>query len=236
MSGWLVRGIGLALVHVVVRTLLGFAISEWPLRGSTIRWLSVLLVVLIALAWGYVDGRRDRKKNPDPERGADLTMMWLKAAVLGGLVAGAVGWIIDQAPKFDLGDNALLFELTSGAAWTILLIFIPSMIGIGVARVLAGRKERKANPPADTERATQAAPVGVGAGAAATDAAPQPSEGYFADDTYSDRRYAELESDSSTDTDTQSVDSYYGEPEETDYQDNTGRHQQQTWQAPPERN
>ncbi|KAA0023508.1 B-4DMT family transporter [Antrihabitans cavernicola] len=233
MSGWLVRGLGLALVNVVIRTVLGLAISEWPLHGSPLRWLSVAVMVLLGIVWGFFDGRRDRRKNPDPERGADLTMLWLKAAVLGGLVAGAVSWIVDQAPKFDLGDNPLFFELTSGAAWTILLIFIPALIGVALGRWLASRKDRKAEK---AQKAQQAAPVAVGAGAGSAEPVPQPSEGYFSEDNYSDRNYADENYASDRYSgETQSVDTYYGEPEETDYNESTGRHEQQTWQPPTER-
>ncbi len=39
MKPWLLRGLGLALVHVVVRVLLGAALIQWPLQGSVLRWL-----------------------------------------------------------------------------------------------------------------------------------------------------------------------------------------------------
>jgi len=39
--------------------------------------------VIVALAWGYIDGRADAKAQPDPDRRGDLAMTWL----LAGLVA-----------------------------------------------------------------------------------------------------------------------------------------------------
>lgn len=158
MNAWVLRGVGLAAVHVVVRALLGFAIAQWPVQGSPMRWFSVVIVVLAAAAWGYVDGTNDRRASADPDHGEDLTMLWLKAALLGGVAAGAAAWIVDWIPKFDLGDNSLIFELTSGAAWTVLLIFIPALVGASVGRLLVTRQANKASTP-------QQAPVAVAAGA-----------------------------------------------------------------------
>jgi hypothetical protein len=144
MNAWVLRGLVLAAVHVVVRTLLGFAIAQWPLQGSLFRWGMFLLVVIAALAWGFVDGRSDREAHPDPDDGDDLTMLWLKAGLLGAIVAGVVSWVVGRFPHFDLGDQSIFFELTSGAAWTTLLIFVPAMIGIAIGWFVVGRRSRKA--------------------------------------------------------------------------------------------
>lgn len=157
MNAWVLRGVGLAAVHVVVRALLGFAIAQWPVHGSPLRWVSIVIVVLAAAAWGYLDGTNDRRQNADPDHGEDLTMLWLKAALLGGVAAGAAAWIVDWIPKFDLGDNSLIFELTSGAAWTVLLIFVPGLVGVSIGRLLVTRRANKASAP-------QQAPVAVAAG------------------------------------------------------------------------
>jgi hypothetical protein len=161
MNAWVVRGLVLAALNVAVRAVVGFAIGQWPMQGTPIRLLSLLLVILAAGVWGYVDSRRDRAANPNSEDGADLLMLWLKAGVLGGLAAGALAWLIDKFPNFDLGDNPLFFELTAGAAFTILLIFVPGMTGVGIGRFLANRAEDKAASSAP-QRTRE--PVGVGAG------------------------------------------------------------------------
>lgn len=232
MNGWLVRGIGFALVVVIVRAVLGFAISTWPLHGSLLRILALVFVILVSVLVGFLDGRRDRLKYPDPERGTDLTILYLKAAVLGGLVAGALAWIIDQVPTFDLGDNALFFEMTSGAAFVVLLIFLPGMLGVTIGRWLAGRKngtprkEGKESRAQDRgqgrekksrfrskSKAAAATPVAVGSSAAGSEPVPEPSQGYFAeDDSYP----------------------YSYEPESSEYRD-TADERTQTWEAPPER-
>ncbi|NLV79611.1 MAG: hypothetical protein GXY65_09785, partial [Rhodococcus sp.] len=48
MKPWLLRGLGLALVHTVVRVLLGAALVQWPLQGSLMRWTGFVIVVLAA--------------------------------------------------------------------------------------------------------------------------------------------------------------------------------------------
>lgn len=143
MNAWLVRGLGMALIHVVIRAALGAAIAQWPLQGSILRWLSLAVVVVIAAIWGGIDGIRDRRDFPEAEDGADLTMIWLKAAILGGFVAGAVSWILSRIPKLELTQQGFFFEITSGAAFTILLIFVPAMIAVTVGRFFVSRDQRK---------------------------------------------------------------------------------------------
>lgn len=94
------------LIHVVFRALLGAAIAQWPLQGSTLRWLSLLIVIVFAAIWGGIDGIRDRRNFPEPEDGADLTMLWLKAALVGGFVAGAASWALSLVPSLELTQQA----------------------------------------------------------------------------------------------------------------------------------
>lgn len=152
MTGWVVRGIGMCLINVGVRILLGVAVTQWPLHGSQLRWLGIAAVLLAVVVWAGLDGIRDRRKNPDPDYGEDLTMVWLKAAVLGGLAAGVVTWLVQLIVDFSVGQNSLFFELTSGAAFTILLIFIPATISVFLGRLLAGREAKKKLEASDAER------------------------------------------------------------------------------------
>lgn len=139
MNGWVVRGLGLALVFVVVRTFLGAAVTQWPEQGSILRWFSLVLVILTAFLWGVLDGIRDRRAHPDPDDSADLTMRWLAAAALAGVLAGALAWIVGAIFDIAVANGSLFFELTSGAAFTILLIFVPASIAVALGRYLAGR-------------------------------------------------------------------------------------------------
>lgn len=146
MNAWVLRAVGLGALTVVLRTLLGFAMVYRPTDGSWMRILGLIVLVGAVLAWGLLDGRGDRRAHPDPEQGADLTMRWLKAGLVGGLGAGLVAWILDFIPKFDLGDNGLFFEITAGASFIILLIFIPGMVGVATGRFLVGREHKKQQP------------------------------------------------------------------------------------------
>ncbi|MGW6377925.1 B-4DMT family transporter [Rhodococcus sp. NPDC055112] len=158
MNSWLLRGLGMASVHVVTRVVLGLAVTQWPLHGSSLRWISLAFVVLVALLWGGLDGIRDARSAVDEESGADLTMMWLKAAALAAVLAGAVTWLVGAITGIAVGDNTLFFELTSGAAFTILLVFLPAMLAVAVGRFLVRREARKSG--------ATAAPAAAGAAGA----------------------------------------------------------------------
>ncbi|BAD58488.1 hypothetical protein CRM89_12180 [Nocardia sp. FDAARGOS_372] len=156
MNAWVVRGVLLGALVVALRVLLGIAMVNAPTQG--VWWRMLCLVVLLAaiVGWGVLDGRRDRVAHPDPERGSDLTIRWLQAAVLGGLGSSLACWLLDFLPGFDLGDNGLLFELTASSAFIVLLIFVPALAGVAIGRFLAGRKADKA-----TARGGQHAAVGA---------------------------------------------------------------------------
>lgn len=148
MISWVLRAVVLGALTVVLRAALGFGMVHWPTQGQWMRILCLIVLVVAGVAWGLLDGRKDRRANPDPEKGgADLTMRWLKAGVVGGLGSGLAAWLVDFLPKFDLGDNGLLFELTAGAAFIVLMIFIPAMIGVAIGRLLVGREQRKHAAP-----------------------------------------------------------------------------------------
>jgi len=144
MNAWVLRAVVLGALTDVLRTVLGFAMVYWPTQGSWMRLLCLVVLIAAGVAWGLADGRGDRRANPDPDRGgADLTMRWLKAAIVGGLGAALVAWILDFIPKFDLGDNGLGFEITAGAAFILLMIFVPAVVGVAVGRFLVTRESNK---------------------------------------------------------------------------------------------
>ncbi|MBY4130503.1 B-4DMT family transporter [Rhodococcus fascians] len=153
MTGWAVRGIGMGLINAVVRLLLGAAVSMWPLSGSALRWVAYALVILVIVVWAGIDGVRDRRNNPDPDDSQDLTMVWLKAAVVAGLLAGLLSWIIDFFVDFSLGQNGLIFELTSGAAFTILTTFVVASIAVFAGRLIVNREAKKKLATSDADRA-----------------------------------------------------------------------------------
>ncbi|UYP20737.1 B-4DMT family transporter [Rhodococcus sp. Z13] len=144
MKPWLLRGLGLALVHVVVRVLLGAALVQWPLQGSVLRWLGLIVVVVAAFLWAGLDGIRDRRAHPDPEEGADLTLRWLAAGAVTGIVGGVLTWLVDTVTAIPVGVTSLFFEVTSGAAFTVLLVFLPATAAVTLGRFFARRQERRA--------------------------------------------------------------------------------------------
>ncbi|MFE7800265.1 B-4DMT family transporter [Nocardia sp. NPDC057440] len=137
MNAWVLRAMALGALVVFLRTMLGFAMVNWPTWGVLMRLFCLIVLVSAVLYWGVLDGRRSAR--PDPERGTDPALVWLEAAAAAGLGSGLGAWMLDWIPKFDLGDNGLLFELTAAASFIVLLIFIPALIGVGVGRALSAR-------------------------------------------------------------------------------------------------
>ena len=157
MTGWVIRAVLLGGLVVAMRTLLGFAMVYWPTQGSWMRMLCLAVLIGVVVAWGVSNGRRDREVHPDPEHGSDLTILWLKAAVAGGLGMGLVSWLLDFLPRFDLGDNPLLFEMTAAAAFIVLLIFLPALAGVGIGRMIAARRFEKSSSSVSKQHAGTAA-------------------------------------------------------------------------------
>lgn len=149
MNAWVLRAVALGALVVGLRTVLGLAMVNWPTNGSWMRIFCLIVLLAAVIGWGVLDGRADRKANPEPEDGADLTMRWLKAGLVAGLGSGLAAWILDFLPKFDLGDNGLLFEISSGASFIILMVFVPGVLGVALGRYLVGRESKK-NSGTDT--------------------------------------------------------------------------------------
>ncbi|KQU34632.1 MULTISPECIES: B-4DMT family transporter [unclassified Rhodococcus (in: high G+C Gram-positive bacteria)] len=165
MTGWVVRGVGMALVHVVARVLLALAVSAWPAQGSVLRMITLAAVVLVAVVWGGIDGINAHRRGDHGEGRTDFTMLWLKASVVAGVLAGLVCWVFSAVANLAVSSNSLFFEVTSGAAFTILLVFIPTVIAVTVGRWLAGRGDDKQEDlrPGKKEDATERDRVTFGA-------------------------------------------------------------------------
>jgi MFS family permease len=139
MSKWLLRGLVFAALMVIVRLLQGAMINAWETKAGTISIILVAAYVVIALIWGYADGRRDARANPDPERRADLAMTWLLAGLFAGVVSGLVAWLIGMFYK-NLYVEGLINEITTFAAFTALLVFISAILGVALGHWLVDRK------------------------------------------------------------------------------------------------
>jgi MFS family permease len=142
MSKWLLRGLVFAALMVIVRLLQGAMINAWETKAGLISAVLVAAFALVALAWGYVDGRTDARHNPDPERRDDLAMSWLLAGLFAGVVSGAVAWLIGAFYK-SLYVEGLINEVTTFAAFTALLVFLFAIIGVALGHWLVDRKAPK---------------------------------------------------------------------------------------------
>ncbi|MDV7355055.1 hypothetical protein R4282_18840 [Rhodococcus oxybenzonivorans] len=130
----IVRGAGCAAVMVSVRVLIGSLLDTWPQHGAWFRGAGAVVVVGAAAAWGAWDRKRaDRAPDADP------TLRWLAAAVVAGVAAGAAAWLLARGGVPVYRINSLPFELTAGAAWTLLLVFVAAVAGL---RGAAGKKRR----------------------------------------------------------------------------------------------
>jgi hypothetical protein len=79
----------------------------------------------------------------DPDRRQDLAMDWLLAGLVAGILSGAITWLI---ALFYTGvyTGGLLNEVTTFAAFTALLVFVPGIVGVAFGRWRVDR-----NPPPD---------------------------------------------------------------------------------------
>jgi hypothetical protein len=155
MSKWLVRGLVFAALMVVVRLIQGALINAFETKALLISISLLAIFVIVVAGWGYLDGRADARANPDPDRRNDLAMTWLVAGLFAGVVGGVVSWLISMFYKA-LYTGGLANEVTTFAAFTALLVFLPAVIAVAIGRWLVDRKapaiDRKANPY-DDERA-----------------------------------------------------------------------------------
>ncbi|MGP4053257.1 B-4DMT family transporter [Mycobacterium sp. 4D054] len=155
MSKWLLRGLVFAALMVIVRLLQGALINAWETKAGLISAVLVAAYAIVVLVWGYADGRNDARRNPDPDRRADLAMTWLLAGLFAGVVSGAVAWFIGLFYK-TLYVEGLINELTTFAAFTALLVFLSAIIGVSLGRWLVDRKtpdQPRRREGADDDRA-----------------------------------------------------------------------------------
>jgi len=157
MVSWMIRGLPMAAVHIVARVLLGMAIVQSPLNGTWWKTIAVAIVVIIPLIWAGIEGIADGRAHDDPDDYEDLTMRWLKAGLLAGVISAVVGWALANYVFSGMGQNSFLIELFAGGSFTALLVFLPAMVGASVGRFLARRQRRReqGDQPEDTRPSLQ---------------------------------------------------------------------------------
>ncbi len=148
MATWIVRGLLFAAGMVVLRLFQGALINAFQEMAGVISVVLVLLFMIVVIVWGLLDGRADARENPDPDRRADLAMTWLLTGLVAGVVGGAVAWLVSLLYR-GLYVGALINEITTFAAFTALLVFLPGMGAVALGRYLIDRKEAYA--PRDSD-------------------------------------------------------------------------------------
>ena len=138
-------------VHVVARVILGMLITSAPLQGELSRYVAFGIVLIIALVWSGLDGVVDARRHPVVEDRADLMMRWIIAGLITGVAAGFICFILEEAGVDGLGSQSLLFDLTSGAAGTTLMVIVPATIGIAIGRWI-GKSEPDPEDEAEVQR------------------------------------------------------------------------------------
>jgi MFS family permease len=153
MRNWLLRGLVFAAAMVVVRLVQGTLINAWQTQAGLISIVLLLLFVILVVTWGVLDGRADAKAQADPDRRKDMAMVWLLAGLVAGIISGAVSWVISLFYK-SLYTGSVINELTTFAAFTALLVFIPGIIGVAFGRWRVDRNPPPGRPGTpDDERA-----------------------------------------------------------------------------------
>ena len=141
----MLRGLVFGGVMVVVRLIQGTIINAWPTQATMVSLVLLTLFIVGVVVWGVFDGRADAVANPDPDRRQDLAMTWLLAGLVAGLLSGAVSWLIALVYK-GLYTGGLINEVTTFAAFTALVVFLPGITGVAFGRWRVDR-----NPPARRE-------------------------------------------------------------------------------------
>jgi hypothetical protein len=125
MRAWLFRGCALALLHAAAQVLLAeLAVAS----QGTLAWARpVTLVLLLAIA--FAAGVRDAHRR-------EPGMLWLKASLVAGWLAGLLGVIGKSIFVDETGASALGDALTGGAAFTALLVLAPVSLGLIAERAI----------------------------------------------------------------------------------------------------
>lgn len=147
MTTWLLRGLAFAAGMVIVRLVQGTLINIYETKAVLISISLVVLFAVVAFVWGLLDGRADANTNPDPDRRRDLAMTWLLAGLIAGLLSGLVTWLVSLFYK-NVYAEGLISELTTYAAFTALIVFVPAIAAAAIGRFLVDRKR----PPQERRR------------------------------------------------------------------------------------
>jgi hypothetical protein len=136
------RGLVFAAAMIVLRLIQSALINAFQTQAGLISVVLLAVFIIVAAVWGVLDGRADATANPDPDRREDLAMTWLLGGLLAGVVSGAVSWIISLFYS-GLYTGGVVNEVTTFAAFTALIIFLPGIVGVAVGRWRVDRQLEK---------------------------------------------------------------------------------------------
>jgi hypothetical protein len=142
MNKWMMRGLVFAAAMVVLRLFQGALINAWQTQSALISITLLLLFIVGVVTWGVLDGRADARANPDPDRRADLAMVWLLGGLVAGVLSGAVAWLISLVYS-GIYTGGLINEVTTFAAFTALIVFLGGIMGAATGRWRVDRQYAK---------------------------------------------------------------------------------------------
>jgi hypothetical protein len=123
---WLLRGVGMGILHGLIQTGQADIRAQHPDAASMTMPLALGVVVGVAVLWAGLDGWQRRPVDAGT---------WFAAGLLAGPLAGLLA-MVGRALLVDAtGLEALGTALISGAAFTALLVAGPAVLG----RAVGGR-------------------------------------------------------------------------------------------------
>ncbi|GAA1221310.1 B-4DMT family transporter [Prauserella alba] len=123
MPHWVLRALGMSVLHAAATVALAKIAVFQPGETTLARAAAIALLVGAAALWGALDGW---SRRPDGGR------TWFIAGLVAGPAAGVLS-VIGKAVLVDrTGVSELGAALTSGAAFTALLVLAPAALGLFV--------------------------------------------------------------------------------------------------------
>ncbi|WP_285483101.1 B-4DMT family transporter [Amycolatopsis sp. NBRC 101858] len=149
MSAWVIRGLGMAVLHGVALTLLAKYAVYHPTDQTLVTSVALAVLVGAAALWSALDAWRDV-----PDRGR----AWFIAALVAGVVSGLL-YVIGRAVFVDqTGVSELGGALTGGAAFSALLVLVPAGLGLFVGGRIGRSKPSDSEDSEDSEADEERAP------------------------------------------------------------------------------
>lgn len=140
MPAWLTRGLVLAVLHAAASVIHAKLLTGQSADRTLLTWVVIALLVGVALMWGSIDGWR-RAEQP--------MLTWL----IAGLVAGPLGGVLNVIGRAlfvdQTGVSDLWPQVSTGAAFTALLVIVPAGVGLLVGARLEPPPGAVAETPAE---------------------------------------------------------------------------------------